>query len=172
MLLQHSPSDWCECVQTKDFEVPLTRSSVIALSAAHLSSWISYTNDEPTPLTIVSSLILQQTLLAASLISATIPNLKAFLQSLSASWGEAGFGGGYTTKAYGNGTFEMHNLNSFRPTASQSTKNNDYAAQNHTDYETQVTAARREAGERTSLGSGGSQDLIIRKETAWTVVRS
>ena len=64
--------------------------SVIALSAVHLSSWISYSDGQPSPIAIVPTFVLQQALLAVSLISATIPNSKAFLQSLSASWGEAG----------------------------------------------------------------------------------
>ena len=150
----------------------LTSHSVIALSAVHLNLWISYSHGLPSPFAIVPTFILQQTLLAASLISATIPNLKAFLQSLSASWGEAGFGSGYTTKAYGNGTFEMTNMNSAIPPASRAGAGGLYSTKGHSDFETQVSTSRRNAGERSSLGSGGSQDLIIRKETAWTVERT
>ncbi|KAF2625636.1 hypothetical protein BU25DRAFT_388559 [Macroventuria anomochaeta] len=144
---------------------------VIALSAVHLDLWISYSNGQPSSLAVVPTFILQQTLMATSLISATIPNLKAFLQSLSASWGEAEFSSGYTTKAYGNGTFEMNNLNSHAPPASRTGMGDLYSAKSHPDFETQVTTSQRIAGERSSLGSGESQDLIIRKETAWTVER-
>jgi hypothetical protein len=142
---------------------------VIAFSAAHLNVWISYSNGPPSPITIVPTLIWQEVLLAASLISATVPNLKAFLQSLSASWGEAGWG--YTTKAYGNGTFEMNNMSSRAPPDSGTGAKDSYSTKCDANFETQITTSRKITGERSSLGSGESQDLIIRKETAWTVER-
>ena len=166
------PSDLCKPGSILDEGLWLTHHSIIALSAAHLKVWISYSSNQASPFEIVPTMILQQTLLAASLISATIPNLKAFLQSLSASWGEAAFGSGHTTNVYGNGTFEMSNLNSSRHTTSRPQIRNRFSAKNRPDSETQVTVSRRIAGERGSLGSGESQDLIIRKETAWNVVRS
>jgi hypothetical protein len=134
--------------------------------------WIEYSNTVPSPLSAVPTLILQQTVLATSLISATVPNLKAFLQSFSVNWGDAGFGSGSATKTYGNGTFEMNNLNSRVASASRSAANNLYSSRNPPDFEAKITTSRRLPGERDSLGSGGSQDLIIRKETAWTVERS
>ncbi|KZM28293.1 hypothetical protein ST47_g559 [Ascochyta rabiei] len=146
------------------------RIAVVAMSAAHLNAWISYTNGPPSPLFVVPTIIWQHTLLATSLITATIPNLKAFLQSLSANWGEAGFG--YTTKAYGNGTFEMHNMNSSAPPAPQIAKGELHPSKGGPGYSTQATTSACVAGERSSLGSSESQDLIIRKETAWTVERS
>lgn len=157
---------------TNLFVTQLTGYSVIALSAAHLDLWIRYSSGRASPIAVVPTFILQQTLLGASLISATIPNLKAFLQSLSANWGEAGFGSGYTTKAYGNGTFEMSNMNSQAPPSSRNGIGGHYSTKDLPDFETQVTTSRRLAGERSSLGSGESQDLIIRKETAWTVERT
>lgn len=146
----------------------LTRSRVIIFSIFHLSARIKYTdNAQPSPFNIVTTLIWLQTLLAWSLISTTIPNLKAFLQSLSANWGGADWG--YTVKAYGNGTFEMKNMgSSSRPMASGT--GTDGATDMDRKYEAQVQT--RQIGERSSLGSGGSQDMIIRKETVWTVVRS
>lgn len=51
----------------------LTYHSIIALSAAHLKVWISYSSNQASPFEIAPTMILQQTLLAASLISATIP---------------------------------------------------------------------------------------------------
>lgn len=141
--------------------------SVIVFSVLHLDAWIHYTKGPPSPFLIVPSLIWQQTLLAWSVISATIPNLKAFLQSLSANWG--GVDWGYTTKAYGNGTFELKNMNSGRHGKSATESNGPFpgatgSKEHHNGGKTR--------GESASLGSGGSQDLIIRKETAWTVERS
>lgn len=124
-------------------------------------------NAQPSPFAIVTTLIWHQTLMAWSLISTTIPNLKAFLQSLSANWGGADWG--YTVKAYGNGTFEMKNMgSSSRPMASEAGTETRTEMDRKFDAQVQV----RPAGERSSLGSGGSQDMIIRKDTTWTVVRS
>ena len=141
---------------------------MIIFTILHLIARIKYTdNGLPSPFNIVTTLIWHQTLLAWSLISATIPNLKAFLQSLSASWGGADWG--YTNKAYGNGTFEMRNMgSSSRPTASGA--GIEQATDIDRKYEAQVRM--RQHGERSSLGSNGSQDMIIRKETVWTVSRS
>jgi hypothetical protein len=144
--------------------------SVIAFSAAHLNAWISYSNGPPSPIAVVPTLVWQQALLGTSLICATIPNLKAFIQSLSASWGEAGWG--YSTKAYGNGTFEMDHINSSAPSASRTGMRDVYSAKAYPTHETQTSTSMRNTGERSSLGSGASQDLIIRKETTWIVERN
>ncbi|KAF2744789.1 hypothetical protein M011DRAFT_528121 [Sporormia fimetaria CBS 119925] len=148
------------------------RSGAIALSAAHLNMWTSYSRGRPSPFDIVPTFIMQQALLAASLISATIPNLKAFLESLSASWGEAGFGSAYTTRAVGNGTFEMSNMGLHAPTTSGSRTDHDYPVKGRPSFKTQVTTLRRVTDGRSSLESHESQDRIIRKETAWTVERN
>jgi hypothetical protein len=138
----------------------------------HLNAWIGYTNGPPSPLLIVHSLVWQQVLLVVSLITASIPNLKAFLQSLSANWGEPDFG--YTSrKNYGNGTYELKNLNSVRPTVSRTMETSvPHPVQENSDFETQVYTSTGGAIGRSSLGSGGSQDLIIRKETTWVVERT
>jgi hypothetical protein len=143
---------------------------VIIFTIIHLSARIKYTdNPQPSPFNIVSTLIWHQTLLAWSLISATIPNLKAFLQSLSANWG--GRDWGYTVKAYGNGTFELKSMGTnTRSHAMASVVGTETATDQDQKFETQIQTRR--VGERSSLGSGGSQDMIIRKETVWTVVRS
>ena len=88
------------------------RSTFHSLDYACLNRDINYSNGQPSPIAVVPTFILQQKLLAVSLISVIIPDLKAFLQSLSASWGEAGFGSGYTTKAYGNITLDTNDMTS------------------------------------------------------------
>lgn len=98
--------------------------------------------------------------------------MKAFLQSLSANWGDAGFGSGYTSRAYGNGTFEMNNVSNQAASASRPDTTNLYSAKGRPNFHTQVAASRRVTVERGSLSSGESRDQIIRKETAWTVEHS
>ena len=145
-------------------------SSALALCVVHLNVWTSYTKGAPSTFSIVPTLIWQQALLTTSLLTATIPNMKAFLQSLSASWGGAQFG--YTTKAYGNGTFEMHNVGSTVPPTSQDATNATHSGRSLPGFKTHITTSGRPVGDRSSLGSGDSQDLIIRKETVFTVERS
>ena len=88
----------------------LTAGRVIALCAVHLHVWISYTQGLPSSISIVPVMIWQQMLLTASLITGTIPNLKAFLQSLSADWGRSQFG--YTRNAYGIETIRLNSIGS------------------------------------------------------------
>lgn len=88
--------------------------------------------------------------------------MKAFLQSLAAGWGEPDFG--YTRRTYGDGTFELKNLRSER---SGSRVEGQPAI-----HDCQPNASAMLSGERTSLGSSGSQDLIIRKETTFAVERT
>lgn len=159
-----------DCTQTFDVlylvDAILIQDSVIIFSGIHLHERVKYTKGAPSPFNIVPTLIWHQALLVWSLISATIPNLKAFLQSLSANWGGADWG--YTVKAYGNGTFEMKNMGSSRGMASG--LHPEAITEMDRKYQTQIET--RQVGERSSLGSGGSQDMIIRKETAFTVVRT
>lgn len=147
---------------------------VIVLSAIHLRAWIQYSTGPASPFTVVSTLILQQVLLTCSLICATIPNMKSFLQSLSANWGDAGFGSGYTSRAYGNGTFELNNVSNRHGSAPISRPDTVdlYSAKCRPNFQTKVATSRRVTVERASLGSGESRDQIIRKETAWTVEHS
>jgi hypothetical protein len=150
--------------------------SVIIVSALHLNAWISYTNGPPSPFSITNTLIHQQILLTVSLITATIPNMKAFLQSLSARWEEADlrtYGNYGSGGNYGTGTYELKSMRSKRPQLLETQVKLPYAGSNF-EAEAETHTSTREAGDRGSVGStsGGSQDLIIRKETTWTVVRT
>ncbi|KAJ8115717.1 hypothetical protein OPT61_g2695 [Boeremia exigua] len=148
------------------------RLCVLALSAAHLMLWIDYFNSRPSPFGIVPTLILQQTLLAASLVSATVPNLISFIRSLSANWGEGQYSVDYTTKAYANGAFEVSNLNSRANRQTRSIQNEIHAPDHGPNLETQVTTVKRSVNRWSSISSGESHHLIIRKEIAWVVERS
>ncbi|ORY09607.1 hypothetical protein BCR34DRAFT_589210 [Clohesyomyces aquaticus] len=151
------------------------RVAIIIFSTMHLNAWIKYTNGEPSPFLIVPVLIWQQTLLATSLITATIPNLKAFLQSLSTNWG---IDWGYSTQPYGQGTYEMGNVKRSGVTASRAESEIPYSPRSQVSgakFKTEISTKARERpasvehNSSHSIGSGGSQDLIIRKETQWAV---
>lgn len=144
----------------------------------HLNYLIRYTKGPPSPLLITHTLIWQQILLAVSLVTATIPNLKAFLQSLSARWGEADMGiyGVYGTGNYGTRTYELMSMSAarIRDAPKPVTKESILRVKASSEFNARVFAQQREVGERDSVGStsGESQDLIIRKETTFTVSRS
>ena len=141
---------------------------VIVFSILHMDAWIKYTNGEPSPFSIVPVLIWQQTLISYTLVSATIPNLKAFLQSLSTNWG---IDWGYSSNAYGtNGTFEMSNMKRSGATASHTGSEVHYPSQTRpAKFTTTVNSTGRD---QVSVGSHDSQDLIIRKDTQWVVESS
>jgi len=120
----------------------------------------------------VPTLVWQQALVTTSLVTASIPNLKAFTQSLAARWGEGQGLWGYTTKASGNGTYEMHNMSNNVPPVTRKATLGKYSQGSQKGFQTEITTSERVAAERDSLGSGGSQDLIIRKQTVFTVERS
>jgi hypothetical protein len=133
--------------------------SVIVLSALHLESLITYTNGPPSPFLIIQTLVWQHIILTVALITATIPNLKAFLQSLSARWGEANM---TVYGNYGTGTYELKSMSS------------KGAAKSEIKGLSPGVVIESETRGRNSpeSTSGGSQDMIIRKETTWTVVRT
>jgi len=92
-------------------------------------------------------------------------NPKAFLQLTSVSRGGPEWR--YTNKAYGNGTFEMKNIVSLsRHMGSRA----DTVTVLDKKYDAQIET--RAVGERSSLGSGGSQGMIICKEIVLSVERS
>ncbi|KAF2121707.1 hypothetical protein BDV96DRAFT_218452 [Lophiotrema nucula] len=143
---------------------------IIVFSVLYLNAWITYTNGPPSPFRVQPVLLWQQVWLSWSLISTTIPNLKAFLQSLSTNWG---IDWGYSSNAYGThagGAYELGYLKS-------NNRNSAFRAESDVPYsnqprganiKTEITTTIRErpmSGENGSIGSGGSQDLIIRKNT-------
>ncbi|KAF2850850.1 hypothetical protein T440DRAFT_554651 [Plenodomus tracheiphilus IPT5] len=144
-----------------------TRASVIPISTMYLVSWRGYTDSAPSPLSFTRVMIWQQVLLSLSVISATLPSLKAFLESLSARWNEldATVYGSYGTRA---GAMELSEMNHSRP------KTTDLKITVQKQFETRIDTSAQEAGERASRAStsGGSQDLIIRKEATWNVIKA
>ncbi|KAF2203202.1 hypothetical protein GQ43DRAFT_279254 [Delitschia confertaspora ATCC 74209] len=137
---------------------------VIVFSVLHLDAWIKYTNAPASPFTVVPTLIWQQTLLGYTLVSATIPNLKAFLQSLSTNWG---IDWGYSSNAYGtNGTFEMSNMKR-SAVGSHIEADIPFSRQpSKAKFRTEVKSTVRD---HHSIGSHDSQDLIIRKDTHFVI---
>ncbi|KAF2035232.1 hypothetical protein EK21DRAFT_107356 [Setomelanomma holmii] len=153
---------------------PLKLRGVIIVSILHLNAFVAYTQGPPSPFHITTSLIYQQILLAVSFITATTPNMKAFLQLLSAQWGAADmrtYGNYGSRRNYGTGTYELKSMSSKQPRPLETEAEGPYDGLN---LGAEAHDSTREAGDRASVisTSGGSQDLIIRKETTWTVVRS
>jgi hypothetical protein len=151
----------------------LTRYSVIALSILHLNALQRYATGTPSSIHLIPSIILQEVLLATALITATIPNMRAFVQSLSGSWGDPNYV--FTresTKYSGSAIFGSKNMKSTK-SEGLSTKTADlHLVPNSTVSETRVDSSIEEQRDRGSLERNGSQDMIIRKKMAWKVERS
>lgn len=137
---------------------------VIVFSILHLDAWIHYSNGRPSTFTVVPVLIWQQTLLSYNLVSATIPNLKSFLQSLSTNWG---IDWGYSSNAYGShGEYEMSNMKRSGASVSRTESETPSRISRLPKFKTEILSTVRDHG---SVGSHDSQDLIIRKDTQWHI---
>jgi hypothetical protein len=136
----------------------------IVFSILHMDAWINYSNSTPSPFTVVPVLIWQQTLLSYNLVSATIPNLKSFLQSLSTNWG---IDWGYSSNAYGShGEFEMSNMKRSGATTSRAESEAHSRHSRLPKFKTEILSTVRD---QASVGSHDSQDLIIRKDMQWHI---
>ncbi|KAL6705998.1 hypothetical protein ACN47E_006100 [Coniothyrium glycines] len=148
-----------------------SRISIVPISIVYLEAWQDYTKGPPSSLRVSQILIWQQILLAFSLITATVPSLKSFLESLSTRWGEADMTRYGTSNHTWNGTYELKDLNGVesRVTRTDPDMNNILVSP---AFETHIYTSTQEIGGRGSRASstGGSQDLIIKKETTWNVV--
>jgi len=117
-------------------------------------------------LSITLTIIWQQILLAASVISATLPTSKSFLVSLSARWGEAD-PTGYGTSETATGAIELNGINSSRPNNSQPNMTEPHARKG-------LQGATKDRDSPQAIGdaysrpstAGGSQKM------AWNVVSS
>lgn len=141
--------------------------SVVVFSVFFWISWRDYSSSKPTPSSITNTIIWQQILLAVTVITATLPNLKAFLVSLSAKWGEA------VPKEYGKAgkDVELEDISSSRLKLPQIDAK-ESATENNGQRETDVygsASEERDMCSRPSTGSGG-QETMCRKETTWNVV--
>lgn len=164
------------------FRIPL-----IALSAAHLAYSGKYPASSEPQFAVTNSLICQQIMIAWSLISATVPNLKNFLKSFSIGMGfpvafdlsMSGSSQVYALQLLGNNR-SVATSSAAAPTAVKSTSDSVARDQPHNrrpeQVSNQTTAAHNSnSNSRDNLseeGQGsraGSQDMIINKEVAWKV---
>ncbi|KAF2639092.1 hypothetical protein P280DRAFT_550562 [Massarina eburnea CBS 473.64] len=158
------------------------RLPIIAVSITHyFSIQNSWSSVEPL-YAITNPLIIQQAMLCWSLISATIPNLKAFMQSFSTEWGlgmSLGTSTGQSsdhplqtfnltigsarTKGINNGLLSMYSDDAGLSTGLRPDPHLHSATVVHTGDN--VNAAE----DRASIASHGSQEWIIRKSVSWQV---
>ncbi|PCD25477.1 hypothetical protein AU210_014580 [Fusarium oxysporum f. sp. radicis-cucumerinum] len=172
----------CQVVMAFSFRIPL-----IALSAVHLA----YTTTNPASLepqfAVTKALLCQQIMVAWSLISATVPNLKNFLKSFSMGMGfPASFN---LSISRSSNVYALQSLrnNSSGVTSSvamattvKSTFDSAAHSQPHSwrpdEVSTQTTTSRDTGSnswdhisEEGRNSRAGSQEMIINKEVTWKV---
>lgn len=179
----------CQVVMAFSFRIPL-----IALSAVHLVYFGTYPASAEPQFAITNSLLCQQIMIAWSLISATVPNLKNFLKSFSIGMGfpvafdlsMSGSSNVYALQSLGNNRSEATS-SAAAAAAVTSTFVSDH---HHSDSEAhgrpndwrpdqvsnQTTAAhhsssnsRENLSEEGQSSRAGSHEMIINKKVAWEV---
>ncbi|KAF4345621.1 hypothetical protein FBEOM_418 [Fusarium beomiforme] len=160
----------CQVVTAFSFRIPL-----IAISSVHLAYSRNYPGSLEPQFAVTNALICQQVMIAWSLISATMPNLKNFLKSFSIGMGfpvAFDFTMSGSSKAYA-----LQSLRNNRSTNAASAIATAHSANWRPDQvSSQTTAAHRtsrsnsrDVSEEGSSSRAGSQELIINKEVAWNV---
>jgi hypothetical protein len=148
-------------------------SSVAALAILHLHFVGNYLHSERPGLAIVPVLVCLQVELCWSIISATIPNLKAFVKSFSSGFGltiDLDASTGYGSRAYRGAEYELGSVRKTTPHASKNGSRNATVP----DLEDQPAVMQHKkennsARNEGSLTSVGSEDHIIRKAVEWKV---
>ena len=155
-----------------------TRSSGAALAAVHLHYVGNYVHATDTSLAIVAAVVWRQLELCWSLLSASIPNFKSFMKSFNSGFG---LDMDLATSAKGsrdrNTSYELHSMGANGSKANAS-KNRDVTSftdnlrpgvGHHSATIQHVRANGRRLGKASSIESGGSREMIIRKDVAWNV---
>lgn len=162
------------------------RLPMVVLSFYHLRSMAHYLGSNQPRLAVTDNVVLLQLMLAWSVISATIPNLRSFLQSFNTRCGMPAAPsnqesrnvyplvtiGGTSTAAKGqtrkrasrpvrsmSDDFESNDEPTFRPDVACNT-----TTIVHEDDGSEITAE-----DQHYIGVNGSQELIIKKEMQWGV---
>ncbi|OCK94407.1 uncharacterized protein K441DRAFT_660281 [Cenococcum geophilum 1.58] len=166
------------------FRLPL-----IALSILHLHyipPILHHSLPNSTSFVVIPALLIQQVQLCWSLLSATIPNLRSFMKSFHSGFGmDMGvgtLGTSYTPRSYGNGSRGRAmgiRLNSLTtqdeqtPPQGSRTKAGFEHSLRPDAVERSTVISHNGKGdvklEDLSLRSGGSQELIIRRDIEWSV---
>jgi len=153
------------------------RLPIVILSALHFVRLTKYPAATQPLYSVTNTLVYQQAMLLWSLISATIPNLKAFMKSFSLDFGL----GLAFSKSQKSSDYQLHNLTigsaqtrGWRKANDHSTRNDDIHGDGissglRPDPHQHNTTVVHPTGDSASIGSHGSQDLIIRKVVDWHV---
>lgn len=146
---------------------------LVALSLFRLHYLSQWTHSSNPGLALSPILIIQQVYICWAILSATIPNLKAFVRS----FGTGGFGIGVDMETYANskysagrnGGYELRSGRSRQTTASKY----DNRSYNEVKDQGRIPLSQR-AGmtsniEAGSIASDGSQRHIIKKDVQWDI---
>lgn len=164
------------------------RLGVAALAVVHLHYVAKYVDAPRTSFSIIPALVWQQIELCWALLTASIPNLKAFMKSFNSGFGlentaTDGYGLGYGGATHGSQVSEGYQLGSVKNhepvpklahVSQQESVNRPFADNlrpDFVDYSTTIEHenANKERSEARSIESGGSQDMIIRKDVQYDV---
>ncbi|SPJ83935.1 uncharacterized protein FTOL_10451 [Fusarium torulosum] len=165
----------CQIVMAFSFRLPL-----VAVSAVHLAYCRTYPTASEPQFAVTDALLWQQVMIAWSLISATVPNLKNFLKSFS-----IGMGFPVAFDLTMSGTTDAYALQSLGRSCSVTTSATAIAVK-HTTYRAsrgrhsnwsldRVSNQRTTVYDRDNVsGEGrssraGSQEMINTKEVAWGI---
>ncbi|KAI5461013.1 hypothetical protein BGZ63DRAFT_455119 [Mariannaea sp. PMI_226] len=182
----------CQVVMAFSFRIPL-----IALSVCHLAYFSKYPTSAEPQFAVTNSLLFQQAMIAWSLISATVPNLRNFLKSFSIGMG---FPLPVDASIYGSNTvYALRSLENTHPQVTPSAaaaptagmvastfvsihghSDSDPRAQPRNWRPDQVLNQNRVShyfhnnNRDSSLGieedfRTGSREMIIQKEVAWSI---
>ncbi|RKL30781.1 hypothetical protein BFJ72_g11346 [Fusarium proliferatum] len=160
----------CQVVTAFSFRIPL-----IAISSVHLAYSQTYPTSLEPQFAVTNTLICQQVMIAWSLISATMPNLKNFLKSFSIGMGfpvAFDFTMSGSSKAYALQSLRNNrstNAASATATAHSANWRPDQVSNQTTAAHRSIRSNSRDVSEEGSSSRAGSQELIINKEVAWNV---
>ncbi|RYC79097.1 hypothetical protein BFJ63_vAg18026 [Fusarium oxysporum f. sp. narcissi] len=165
----------CQIVMAFSFRLPL-----IAVAAVHLAYSGTYPTASEPQFAVTNTLLCQQVMVAWSLISASVPNLKNFLKSFSIGMGfpvafdltMSGNTDAYALQSIGKSRSANH---SAAATGVRSTTHSAVRGRPHNWRPDQVSNQTTAAHDRDNLSEegrssrAGSQEMIINKEVAWNV---
>ncbi|KAJ4319062.1 hypothetical protein N0V94_004114 [Neodidymelliopsis sp. IMI 364377] len=174
------------------------RLPLVALAGLSLKHWKDALHSTDPGTARTTALVFQQCQLCLSLISATIPCLRSFIQSFDTGSGvKAGFGYSSNSGAYGHmstvhhGSVQIRNEESYQMSAISRSKNCDSTLQREESHGRTVTAKkrsphvrhgpvldgddvemeRRSTQESDRRSEQSTQELFIRKDVQWEVKR-
>jgi hypothetical protein len=158
------------------------RLPIIGFAAAHLYYVSVYAKSSNVSKAIIPALLYQQFELFWSLLSATIPTLKAFVRSFNSGFGMEidldgygyGYGSDYGSRGHHNGSFPLRSLQSATPQGASTSRTGTTVSRSRTRPDDGISTIsnrgmKDKARATASVTSDGSQELIIQREVQWSV---